>query len=271
MRGNANVPLEAANGRMNKLYCGMILKTKTPTCEVASWLQANCTGQWDLHPTGIARDGEDQEVSWFFSTTKARPDSISRDRFGARSASPPRTTLPSPSFLSLVSRPPYRHAGLAARLRFRYSAFPASFCVTTCSSPLTTARLTLPMEKFALVVPVSPAGMPVRISIPWSIVSTAKIRKWPSAAAATTSARSIRCLTLAAGNYHPLLAGQASGLTDIEKTLDLLVDPTDRLNPAMLVDRSGHGKSLADRNHRPERTAGRKVPRTRRCRHRLPE
>ena len=58
MRGNANVPLETANGRMNKLYCGMILKTKTPTSEVASWLQANCTGQWDLHPTGIALDGK---------------------------------------------------------------------------------------------------------------------------------------------------------------------------------------------------------------------
>ena len=42
---------------MGKRYCGMIFKSTAPAGEVATWLQANCTGQWDLHPASVAGDG----------------------------------------------------------------------------------------------------------------------------------------------------------------------------------------------------------------------
>src|SRR5215469_10480335 len=45
--------------------------------------------------------------------------------------------------------------------------------------------------------------MPVSSSRPWSTVSIGKTRKRPSAAASTTSWRSIRCLTLLAGMITP--------------------------------------------------------------------
>ncbi len=66
---------------MNKLYCGMILKTKAPTSEVASWLQTNCTGQWDLHPTGIALDGETKKYMVLLENEHDRVNF--QGRFGA--------------------------------------------------------------------------------------------------------------------------------------------------------------------------------------------
>ncbi|MBL6946837.1 MAG: hypothetical protein ISR47_09370 [Rhodospirillales bacterium] len=42
---------------MGNLYCGMIFKSTAPAGEVATWLQANCEGQWDLHPASVAGDG----------------------------------------------------------------------------------------------------------------------------------------------------------------------------------------------------------------------
>lgn len=57
---------------MGKLFCGMILKTKAPTCDIASWLQANCTGQWDLHPTGIGLDGETKKFMILFESERDR-------------------------------------------------------------------------------------------------------------------------------------------------------------------------------------------------------
>ncbi len=57
---------------MTKPFCGMVLKTKAPTNDVTSWLQANCTGQWDLHPTGIARDGETKKFMVLFDNESDR-------------------------------------------------------------------------------------------------------------------------------------------------------------------------------------------------------
>lgn len=42
---------------MGKLYCGTIFKSAAPSGEVATWLQANCEGQWDLLPASVASDG----------------------------------------------------------------------------------------------------------------------------------------------------------------------------------------------------------------------
>ena len=50
------------------------------------------------------------------------------------------------------------------------------------------------------------------------------------------------------GNQHALFAGQAARGTDVEETLDLLVDAADRLHHAELIHRSGHRERLADRD-----------------------
>ena len=44
-----------------------------------------------------------------------------------------------------------------------------------------------------------------------------------------------------------LIAGQTRQAAGVEEPLDLLVDPADRLNLAMLIDRAGHGETLFDR------------------------
>ncbi len=49
---------------------------------------------------------------------------------------------------------------------------------------------------------------------------------------------------------HPLLARQATRLAEPEETLDLLVDPADRLHFAELVDRTGDGEALLERRAR---------------------
>src|SRR5205814_5582518 len=41
--------------------------------------------------------------------------------------------------------------------------------------------------------------------------------------------------------------GQTRQPAGIEEALDLLVDPADRLDLAMLIDRAGHGETLFDR------------------------
>jgi len=48
---------DGARKAMGNLFCGMIFTTRVPTGEVASWLQAHCVGQWDLHPASVGQDG----------------------------------------------------------------------------------------------------------------------------------------------------------------------------------------------------------------------
>jgi len=42
---------------MGSLFCGTVFATRVPTGEVATWLQAHCEGQWDLHPANVGHDG----------------------------------------------------------------------------------------------------------------------------------------------------------------------------------------------------------------------
>ena len=48
----------------------------------------------------------------------------------------------------------------------------------------------------------------------------------------------------------PLVASQAVSLADREKPFNFLIDSADRLNPAVLIDRAGHGDVLANRQTR---------------------
>ena len=47
-------------------------------------------------------------------------------------------------------------------------------------------------------------------------------------------------------DQHPLGAGEADGLADVEEPLDLLVGPADGLDDAPLVDGPGHRDALVD-------------------------
>lgn len=57
---------------MGNLYSGMILITRTPTGEVAAWLNGNCEGQWDLHPAAIGADGITKRLMVLFETERDR-------------------------------------------------------------------------------------------------------------------------------------------------------------------------------------------------------
>ena len=52
---------------------------------------------------------------------------------------------------------------------------------------------------------------------------------------------------IAVGDNHTLLTAQATGPADVEKPLDFLIHPADRLHLAMLIDRTGDRQRLVDR------------------------
>ena len=54
-------------------------------------------------------------------------------------------------------------------------------------------------------------------------------------------------LDVAGRNDDALAAGEAGDPAAVEKPLDLLVDPADRLDLAALIDRAGHRERLLDR------------------------
>lgn len=69
---------------MGNLFCGMIFTTRVPTGEVASWLQANCEGQWDLHPASVEHDGITRKFMVLFERERDR--SNFETRFSATTA-----------------------------------------------------------------------------------------------------------------------------------------------------------------------------------------
>src|SRR5438105_4156584 len=54
-------------------------------------------------------------------------------------------------------------------------------------------------------------------------------------------------LDVAGRDQDALVAGQTRQSAGIEKPFDLLVDPADCLDLAMLIDRTGYGEGLLDR------------------------
>lgn len=46
------------------------------------------------------------------------------------------------------------------------------------------------------------------------------------------------------GHQHALVSGEPSGLAHIEKALNLLIDPANRLYVSVLIDRAGDGDRL---------------------------
>ena len=52
---------------------------------------------------------------------------------------------------------------------------------------------------------------------------------------------------LLAGMITPCPTGEAGNLAHVEKPFDLLVDAADRLDPAVLVNGTGHREGLVDR------------------------
>src|SRR5215472_10450462 len=58
---------------------------------------------------------------------------------------------------------------------------------------------------------------------------------------------------------HALPPGEAGNSTGVEKPFNLLVDTTDRLDSAELVDRTGHSEGLADRRLGKRRQEGEKL------------
>ncbi|MBT3358305.1 MAG: hypothetical protein HN403_01605 [Rhodospirillales bacterium] len=57
---------------MGKLYCGTIFSSTAPSGEVATWLQANCEGQWDLLPASVAGDGVTKKFMILFEEENDR-------------------------------------------------------------------------------------------------------------------------------------------------------------------------------------------------------
>ena len=90
----------------------------------------------------------------------------------------------------------------------------------------------------APVGPGTPAGIPVSSSMPASTVDTAPDVEAPARTLSTTSAESIRLRTFASGTIDALAPGELAQRARPEEALDLLVDPADRLNLAVLVDRA---------------------------------
>ena len=56
-----------------------------------------------------------------------------------------------------------------------------------------------------------------------------------------------RVADIAVRDNHTLLAAQATCPADVKKSLDLFIHPANRLNLAMLIDRSGERQRLVDR------------------------
>jgi hypothetical protein len=50
----------------------MTFTTRVPTGEVASWLQAHCEGQWDLHPANVEHDGITRKFMVLFERERDR-------------------------------------------------------------------------------------------------------------------------------------------------------------------------------------------------------
>src|SRR5215472_2188224 len=64
---------------------------------------------------------------------------------------------------------------------------------------------------------------------------------------------------VARGNDDTLAPREPRCLTGVEETLDLLIDATDRLDPAELVYRARYSKGLTDRHFRKRRQQGEKL------------
>lgn len=71
---------------MGSLFCGMVLTTRVPTGEVASWLQAHCIGQWDLHPASVERDGISRRFLVLFEHERDRSNFEARFAAGVAPA-----------------------------------------------------------------------------------------------------------------------------------------------------------------------------------------
>ena len=67
------------------------------------------------------------------------------------------------------------------------------------------------------------------------------------------------------GDEHALSAGQAEGATGVEEALYLFVDPSDGLDLAFLVDRTGYCDVLPERHAGERGEKGVELPSKKRC------